>query len=350
MLYSGSRPGFRAATRLLFLCAAFGTAVSGLLLHAGELPDVDLLFTKNSEIYRVNVREATAGVLRETLLAEDFAGRFIRRRPHHEDQFAYAKANGLVVMDRCGQKIIDFTRPGTGSGFHNDFVWSHSGQFIIYGVYNGVFNGSPDPGINRLNPNTGEGTRLLAPQGFTYEHSPAYSLDDRRISYVHHEYETRAWFGVIDATGGERRLWIRLPDTYRDAHQFFTWIDSARVLGFNSRESALILVDTTGEGSYSLFPLPGATTPLVVSPSTKRYALWRSQRIAYGEIGNWTQLKEVPLDGAIENYTWVDDNHLAVYTRTSISMVTLDTSEVQTIAATTRTTTYGIEALHRCPE
>lgn len=313
------------------------------------LPDTEIVFSQNAEIYRLDLDDSLSGKIRRTLLAKDFAGAYIRRRPGHPGQFAYAKRDGFVVMDRCGARVLEVTRPGTGSGFHYDFVWSHSGRYIAYGVYSGVFNGSPDTGVNRLDVDTGETVRLVQPTGFTYEHSPAYSPDDRLLSYVHHEFEVQNWFGLIGSNGGETRIWLRLPDSFRDEHQFFTWIDHTRVLGFNARQGAFVLVNTAGEGSYETFPVEGSSAQLELSPLRTRFALRTPQRtptqVTYGDVGEWNDRVDAPFGQVVENVTWIDEDYLLVYLRNRIELIDVNGNRSHTVTETRITNGYGVEAL-----
>lgn len=315
---------------------------------SNEIPDLDLVFTKNEQIYRINMRQAASGLIRHVLVANDFAGYFIHRRPRTKDQFAYCRKTGIVVMDRCGQRIIDYQR--AGSGFHVDFVWSHSGRYLIYGVY----VTSPAPGIERLEPDTGNTMRLVATKGFTYDHNPSYSPDDTKISYVHQEYGIRNWFVGIDSIGGELQLPCKdkncqLRDTEHDAHQYFTWIDQTHVLGLNRRDSSLVLADITGTDSVQYFHIEGSADQISVSPNIKKFALQRprngSVKISYGEIGNWLQLKDINFGERVKNFAWIDDNSMVAYTEKGIFLILLDKDTVYRITDTIRTSTYGIEVL-----
>lgn len=337
------------------LCSLINAQIVEAQLTSDEIPDLDVVFTKNEQIYRTNMRQAASGVMRLVLLANDFKGYFIHRRPRTKDQFAYCRTTGIVVMDTCGRRIIDYQR--SGSGFHADFVWSYSGQYIVYGVYSGPFAPVPDPGIHRLEPNTGNAKRLVATVGFTYDHNPRYSLDDTKLSYIHHEYGSLNWFAVIDSSGGELQVpcngrkepECQLHGTEHDAHQYFTWIDQTHVLGLNRRDSSFVLIDITRADGVQYFHIDGSADQMSISPNIKKFVLRRPGygpvKISYGEIGNWHQLKDINFGESVKNFAWIDDKSMVTYTEKGIFLILLDKGEVYRITDTIRTTTYGIEVL-----
>ena len=320
-----------------------------------DVSDVDVLFTQDQSVYRINLKEALASLTRQTLIGREFFGSHIRRRPDHPGQFAYAKQRGLIAMDRCGGIIVDHTREGTGSRFWDDFRWSNSGESIVFGVYGGTFNSSPDLGVNRLDISSATSVRVVRTSGFTYDHSPAYSPSQDRLAYVHHEYRVQNWLAVVPAKGGEREIWLRLPNSFTDEDLSLAWVDDSNILGLNRREEALILVNTSNGGSFTTFPIEGSAAQLSISPNRKRFAVrapFRGPvRILHGEVGNWGSREEISFDGeVVENLVWIDDDRLIAYTRERIVLVDLRNGNVHDVADARISSTYGIEVLEPCPQ
>ena len=110
-----------------------------------QLPDREIICTKYDELTRFNLPEAATGKINFLIFADDFRSWRMSGRPYHPDQFAYNRPSGLRVINTCGQEIADKDIPGSR---YTDFVWSHSGKYLIFGIYvNGIF---------RLDVETGE--------------------------------------------------------------------------------------------------------------------------------------------------------------------------------------------------
>ena len=353
-------------SRFRSLSVSYGSAVlTALALFASsrafadEMPSsdvggVDIVFTQNEKIYRINLDEALAGVVRQTLIGQQLIGSHIRRRPDHPGQFAYAKRRGFIVMDRCGGVVLDHTREGTGTGFWNDFRWSNHGESIVYGVYGGTFVSSPDLGINRLDVGIPASVRVVQTRGFVYDHSPAFSPSGERLAYIHHEWREQNWIAVVPANGGEPEIWLRLPNSFTDEDLAPAWFDDSNIVALNRREGALIVVNTSRGGSFTTFPIEGSAAQLSVSPNRKRFALRAPLRgpvrILHGAVGAWESRAEIAFDGEVlENLSWLDDDRLVGYTRERIVLVDLRNGNVQDVAEARISNTYGIAALGPCP-
>jgi len=97
-----------------------------------------------------------------------------------------------LVFSRAGnvlEKIAETQSP-TGVWSPKEMSWSPDNTSLIYGLY--------DDGIYELNLVTQATRQILTTTGFTYDHSPVWSPDGKKIVFVHHEFGGRFYVSLID--------------------------------------------------------------------------------------------------------------------------------------------------------
>ncbi len=162
-----------------------------------------------------------------------------------------------TIIDSNGNKIAQSLIYS-----YDPIKWNPPSTAIIFGSYT---DGLYSLGINGIEE------KILRTIGFTYDHSPAYSPDGRRIAYVHHEYGTLYYIRILDEDGVITEI-----DNYNshmssdhDEELEIAWLSDQSIV-YKIRDKDIITVDTSIPASRLIFAgKPYSASHVMVSPDKK---------------------------------------------------------------------------------
>ncbi|MFA6098307.1 MAG: PEGA domain-containing protein [Patescibacteria group bacterium] len=265
------------------------TTISFITAPAGRI-----IYTSGSSIYLVG---------RDGLNPQKVAGDYCDYREHFYENhglfitmspdkrhFVYTTADYRL---KVGSIDGSLSRVITGLTGVEDYNWSHSGRYIVYGVYL--------EGIFRYDIQLNKTVRLFATSEYTYDHNPAYSPDDSQIVFVHNELGSNAWLRVMNANGANARSVSEMFRTQHDEFIRLRWISETVILYQTRGDPKGVFTLTPGAGSgliapVSVFPFPENVASVSISDDNTRFAYaqelpWQgysSSVLVRGDVGPWT--------------------------------------------------------------
>lgn len=194
--------------------------------------------------------------------------------------FSFVTNEGTVLMDRSWQQVsvepLVFT---SGPG------WSHTEDKVGYGkYYDGIY-------IYELA--TDQSTKVYNSRSSTFDHGVAFSPDDSRLAFTHHEWEHLAWIYALPAAGGTVEV---LTDTLYTEHDWpldLHWVTDSQILfmiwrGMGIRPistSGVYLLDINTHKIDTLLKEP--IEEMAVSTLHQKFAISARSGLYVGEFGSW---------------------------------------------------------------
>lgn len=199
---------------------------------------------------------------------------------------AYASPDGIAIIDSSGTPIdlLSFS----SSTRATDFSWSLDSRYLVFGAYT--------DGIYRYDRNTGQLVKIFDTSGFRYDHNPVYSLDDSRIAFIHHTYESHARIYLMDADGNNVQQAAHEVRTKYDENLQLTWVSNEELLLRTNRDSNkgvyyLNFEHISDSLATPILIFPEFTRSITLSPNLSYYAITTNGNAAYyNEVGSWTPI------------------------------------------------------------
>lgn len=206
---------------------------------------------------------------------------------------AYSSHDGITILDENGTKkaVLSFGSYSRAT----DFTWSHSSRYLVFGSY--------VDGIYRYDVDTEELKRIFVTSGYKYDHNPVFSPNDSLIAFVHHEWEEKAWFWLMNADGSSTHVITDQISTTYDANLNPIWFSDTKIL-FEKSKIYLLDLEKSSQGLVTPTLLIDEIVDYIqLTPNHFYFAYLKSGELCYGTVNNWVATSSIEITN-ITYFSW----------------------------------------------
>lgn len=267
-------------------------------LIGGEEQRIDAVLTPIPAGYTIAYRDESA-IMTVSLdcidpkqIASDAYPRGLQWSPTGE-LLTYHTNDAITILTKDGTRLQSQAY-SAGARF-TDYRWSHAGDKLVHGAYT--------DGIYLYDRTRNAFQKIIQTNGYRYDHNPVFSPDDRRIAFVHHQFESHAWIMLANSDGSNVES---VSDEFRTSYDEtlnLHWL-SDHELVFKISSVGIHILDLNTRQMTLVLPFENEVIPvsrISISPDGNRFA-YTYDGVQLGTVGQWASLTKISNGW---DFTWV---------------------------------------------